>query len=45
MSNVQDALCDEETGLSPSDQVDILIHQSTDKNLLGRMYVGWDPFA
>ncbi|XP_065559810.1 DNA-dependent protein kinase catalytic subunit-like isoform X1 [Artemia franciscana] len=33
-----------EHGLSTEEQVTCLIEQSTDKNLLGRMWVGWYPF-
>jgi len=33
-----------EGGLTASEQVDCLIHQSTDPNLLGRMWLGWAPY-
>jgi DNA-dependent protein kinase catalytic subunit len=31
--------------LSVSDQVDLLIEQSTDPNVLGRVFAGWSPFV
>lgn len=33
-----------EKGLSVDEQVDCLIDQATDANLLGRTYVGWEPW-
>lgn len=35
---------DKDSRLSVKEQVDELINQSTDPNLLGRMWVGWAPF-
>ena len=32
------------TGLTPSQQVDVLIEQATDPNILGRSYHGWCPW-
>ena len=32
-----------EAGLTPGDQADCLIDQSTDPVLLGRMWPGWGP--
>jgi len=40
-----DRIVSHEEELSCSEQVDILIDQSTDSNLLGRMYYGWSPHA
>ncbi|ROT76684.1 putative DNA-dependent protein kinase catalytic subunit-like [Penaeus vannamei] len=33
-----------ERGLSTHQQVDILLEQATDPNILGRSWIGWDPF-
>lgn len=34
-----------EKNLSISDVVDELISLSTDKNVLGRTYIGWNPYV
>ena len=31
--------------LSVADQVDVLIEQSCDENIIGRVFVGWGPFC
>ena len=33
-----------ETGLTPAEQVDVLVEQATDANILGRTYHGWAPW-
>lgn len=33
-----------EKDLSVEDQVDCLLDQATDPNLLGRVWVGWEPW-
>lgn len=34
-----------EKDLSVEEQVDCLLDQATDPNLLGRVYVGWEPWV
>ena len=33
-----------ESGLTPSEQVAVLVEQATDPNILGRTYQGWAPW-
>uniref|UniRef100_UPI00358ED0A1 DNA-dependent protein kinase catalytic subunit isoform X2 n=1 Tax=Myxine glutinosa TaxID=7769 RepID=UPI00358ED0A1 len=34
----------QDTNLSPEDQADCLLDQATDPNILGRTFVGWEPW-
>lgn len=44
-SNSRRRALDTGAPLSVADQVDVLIEQSCDANILGRVFVGWGPFC